>query len=338
MINILHCSPWPIGGATSYTVHLASVFAKTGVPHRIIRLAKKTERKSREMGSYGVSYVNTSVEDAAKLDGKFLLASAPTDEDMGLACAKLVERSRGAYVFHDPNEFGMYPHWDARKRWGSRCRASVICIREQGRVHIPEGIFIPHPYVRTFTKKTHNDAKTKTAVSVARVSGVKKAHWIIEANQTLPEAARVDLRGEVNRMWWKFTIEKKFPGIQLPENAGFPRVMGAAAEICKPYQLMVDLTIFKEDGGGTQYAMLEAIDAGAVPVMTKEWCSYPGKASDLVIQITDTDGLKRLLKSSRKGVLMGDIDGLRQSNYEYLDSVHSPKAVSRAYVSALDLS
>lgn len=246
MINILHMSPWPLGGATSYVVNLAKTFERAKVPYRIARLANKTERTKRPLGSYGVSYQNVAFADAVKGKGTWLLASAPTDPERAAQAVELLG-TKGFYTFHDPNEFRIYPHWNLCDR------KNVICIRETGLASMPDGVFIPHPYVRVLSNRF--EYRTSHAVSIARTSAVKNSDWILEANTRLPPRLRVELRGELNRMWWKFNVESKHPEWKKPENTGFVREHGVAAMICSQYNYMVDLTIFGNDGGGTQYSL-----------------------------------------------------------------------------------
>jgi hypothetical protein len=333
MINILNLSPWPLGGATSFVVNLAKTFEAAGVEYRVVRPAMRTEKNKRQMGEYGVFYQNMAWPDVNRLDGVPLLAAAPTDETFAVLASRYVLLNDGKFVFHDPNEFSLYPHW---KFAGTK--ENTICIRETGLAHMPKGEFIPHPYVRV-CKDAPLKKRPRHAVSVARISAVKKSDWIIGVNQTLPEKLRVEMVGEVNRFWWKFNVQKRFPGLEPPTNAGFARRHGEAARICMPFNYMVDLTVFKDDGGGSQYALLEAMDAGAVPVMTKEWCRWPGPARDFGFQVSDESHLKKFLIMSAggKGELSAKTQAFRQANYTYLDRVHNPISVAAAYTKALGI-
>lgn len=324
MINILHMSPWALGGSTSYVVNLAYTLQRAKVPHRIVRIAKNTEKSKRQIGKYGVFYQNVSFEAALKGGGKWLLASSPVKPEPAAQAVELIEKSGGAYVFHDPNEFKLYPHWQLAKR------NRVICIRQTGLDSMPEGVFIPHPYARLATDDMA--ARTEHAISLARISAVKKSDWIIEANQALPDGLKVRLVGEVNRFWWKFNVEPKHPDWKFPYTAGFPREHGAAVELCKPYEYMVDLTVFKNDGGGTQYSLLEAMDAGAVPVMTHDWLKYPGPARTFGWGVEDTETLQHFLRqaASDKSIAT-QTKKYRAHNYAFLTEVHKPETIAAAY-------
>lgn len=330
MINILHLTPWPLGGATSYVVNLAKTLEVAGIAHRVVRLAKKTEKNKREIGKYGVRYQNVSFEDACKGNGVWLLASSPTDEEIAKQALQLVGASGGACVFHDPHEFGMYPHW-GMCNMGSDVR--VVCIRVTGLGSMPHGQFIPHPYVRVLE---NSDAKrTKHAISIARISAVKNSLILLEANEQLPPDRRIDLVGAVNRFWWKFSVQPKWPDWPMPSSAGFDRQHGTAARACMGYNYMIDLSIFRHgDGGGTQYSLLEAMDAGTVPVMSTEWVSHPGIARDLGFAVNGkTELVARMLAKGKDNDKA--IKAYREHNYEYIDRVHDPKKIGKAYAKFL---
>lgn len=326
MLNILNLSPWPLGGSTSYVVNLSKTLTISGVPNRIVRLSKNTEKRKRQLGSYGVWYQNVSYESAIKGKGVWLLAGAPTDETLSAQALDLVDRSKGACVFHDPNEFKLYPHWHLADR------NRVICIRETGLDSMPAGTFIPHPYVRV---AANEQKATRTgAVSIARISAVKNSLWILEANEKLPADKRVVLAGALNRFWWNFTVKPKHPDWLMPEGSGFVREADAAVKACAGYQYMIDLTIFPNDGGGTQYSFLEAMDAGAVPVMTSNWCSYKGVASQLGFQVDDKEGLLNFLLDDSPATRKAT-EALRLRNYAYLDTAHEPARIAKRYVDFL---
>lgn len=330
MINILHLSPWPIGGSTTFIVNLAKTFEAAGVPYRIGRLAARTEKKKREIGSFGVFYQNVSFEDAQKVRGVWLLASAPTNKEKAEQAVVLVHKSNGAFVFHDPNELGMYPHWELADR------SRVVCIRETGLTTMPGGLFVPHPYVRVMGAAAGLPSPRKHAVSIARTSAVKNSHWILEANETLPAKLKVELFGEVNRFWWNFNVKPKHPEWAMPKAAGFPRLYGEAVRICAGFNYMVDMTIFKNDGGGTQYSLLEAMDAGTVPIMSSAWCAYPGIAKTLGFPVHNAAHLRDfLVELTKYPALRQQTEKFRQQNYNVLGSVHDPKRVAAAYTKHL---
>lgn len=316
MITLLYQSPWPIGGSTSYTVHLARVL---GAACRVVRIGNRTEPFKRKL--HGVPYQNVSFATLCDIKGPILLTASNPKQDEE-QWATLGKMKNVWATFHDPNEFGIYPHWlhFSHKR--------VINIRHTGADHIPHGRFIPHPYARY----TGNDkARIKVhAVSLARTSSVKHSDWILDANRLLPVTKRVELYGSVNRLWMFSHLKKKYP--EFKPRSDYPREFGAGVRLCAPARYMVDLTIFKGDGGGTQYTLLEAMDAGAIPVMTRDWCSYAGPAATLGPCVGNAAELVTLLRAKPN---MHREALQRKSNYHYLDTIHNPETIRQQYLEAL---
>jgi hypothetical protein len=317
MINILYQSPWRVGGSTAYTVHLYNILH----PHaRIIRIGKRTEAKPRPMAGYGVDY---QIIDEAELHNRMkneavLLAAADPKFDVYLD---------GMWrVFHDPNEFKIYQHWkdsDGEK---------VICIRETGLRYFPKGRFIPHPYVRRYENR-HPGLHPHLACSVARVSSVKNAHWIMAANERLPLERCVILYGEPNRQWfWSSSLVEKYPSLNDTLRGPFEKYFHADAELCRCAKYSVDLTIFKGDGGGTQYSFLAAMDAGSVPVISADWASYPGPAAMFGLTIKNEDDLYEFLSHDEDE---RDRRKFVEQNWRFLDKVHNPTKIAAEYLKLL---
>jgi hypothetical protein len=97
---------------------------------------------------------------------------------------------------------------------------------------------------------------------------------------------------------------------------------------------MFDMSIFNGDGGGTQYSTLEAMDGGAVPVITKEWASYPGPAKDFSIVV---DGSEHLIHYFAHRFSYDLLTGMRATNSRFLDTVHHPLNVGQQYKDILGL-
>jgi len=307
LIFLFYNSPWSVGGSTTFTVHLKKVL---GNDARIIKLGKRTESHKRPLGDYGVKYHIMSAEDIKRLDGPILLTASHPKIDCYLP---------GMYcVFHDPNEFRIYPHWK------SADKTRVICIRKTGLTYFPKATFIPHPYVRSFENIDH--VRKHHAVSTARFSAVKNSDMILEANTQLPTSKQVKCLGEPNRMWIHYTILKRFPDFKT--HTSFPKVFNQGAVECSRAHWNVDLSIFKGDGGGTQYTLLEAMDAGCVPIMHEEWTNWDGPAIDFGPSVANVKGLATVLKAAPSKSQI-------ERNWEYLEDFHDPKTIAEQYIQVM---
>lgn len=326
MITILYQSAWPIGGGTTYTAHLVHALRHTGVLHRVLRLGKRTEQRERPVGEYGFGYTLTSLEDliwTLRVEDTVMLMTMGDPKMDENVWATLGKHSNFWCVFHDPNEFKQFSYWNyfAHDR--------VITIRAHNLKHMPRAVYIPHPYVRALSRVPALDTRA-LACSVARTMSSKNADWILEANEALPAARRVKLYGAWDRMWFHYTISKRYP--HLEPHKGYARKWGEAARLCSGYQLMVDMTVFKNDGGDTQYSLLEAMDGGAVPVMSRDWCAHPGPARTLGPAVANAAGLTTLL---RKPPAPDALRAWQQSNFLRLSRVHAPAIIAPQYRQAL---
>jgi len=322
MISILYQSAWPIGGGTTYTAHLVHALRLANVPHRVLRLGKRTEQRERPVGEYGFGYTLTSLDDllwTLRVEDTVMLMTMGDPKMDENVWAALGKHSNFWCVFHDPNEFKQFSYWTHFSR------DRVITIRKYNLKHMPHAVYIPHPYVRAAVSVPLLDRR-KLACSVARTMSSKNADWILEANEHLPTARRVTLYGAWDRLWWFAKIKKLYPHIE--PHRGYARKWGEAARLCSGYKLMVDMTIFKNDGGDTQYSLLEAMDGGAVPVMSRDWCAHPGPARTLGPSVADAAALAALL---RKPPTLERLHAWQRSNFTRLQRVHAAQAVAPQY-------
>jgi hypothetical protein len=315
MINIVYQSPWRVGGSTAYVVHLYNILR----PHaRIIRVGARYEKNARPLGDYNVPYHIIDQNELRRLTKTepVLLAAAHPKDDVYLP---------GMWaVFHDPNEFELYRHWD---RVDPR---RIICIRETGLRHFGKATFIPHPYVRRY-ENVHPPLHPELAVSVARVSSIKNSHWIMAANERLPPHKRVKMYGEPNRLWFhRAKLQEKYPHLEL--YGPFERYFHADAEICRRARFSIDLTVFEDDGGGSQYSFLAAMDAGSLPLISADWASYPGPAAQFGLPIEDEHDLYTFLNQHHNEAMRRT---RVEQNWRYLNKVHDPTAIAAAYLKLL---
>lgn len=264
-INLVYMSPNPFGGWVTFTSHLAKGLGRKCLLRKV---RKKTERTYRDFG-YGLSYNNIAVEDLLNLDMPTLITAVHKSEVEN--AVKLLEA--GAWiVIHDPNEFHLLDIVPDRSK--------VITIRKSVAKQIPESTLIPHPYQRSISSAALAPPakRRKRAVSVARIDFDKNTHILLGANRLLPEGKKIELHGFENRLYGKFKLMKQFPEWeQVQSTHKFDRVQHAAPELCSKATYAVDMSIIKDDGGGTQYTFLEAMDGGAVNVLNCGWIMPKGE-------------------------------------------------------------
>jgi hypothetical protein len=163
-------------------------------------------------------------------------------------------------VIHDPTEL--------KEPLVSAIRQErVIVIRESMLAHLPGATYLPHPYRRL---KFPGKQERKSAVSVSRVDFDKHTEMIIEANVNLREP--IEIYGFLNTIYAHFKLEKVDADWRRNYRGTFAADdLWAAARIALHYRYVVDMSVIKGDGGGTQYTFLEAADAGCGLILNSGW-------------------------------------------------------------------
>lgn len=272
------------GGTTSFTVHLAQAMRMAGIKVYIYRVKERKEDITRKFSEYeGIRYRNIDAATALKkVKQRPALMTAPCNSKyMPYAPTIITDLMKEGMrvVIHDPNEFEIYDHLDGKK-W--KFAHQPFCIRPSMQKFFPKAHFIPHPYVREFEIDHWTPFKDREhlAVSVARVTFVKRTEIILEANRIIrkegDEKDQVVLRGAENRLYTKFKLMKLFPEYRQGKT-GYPMTWGASARECEKGVFALDFTWFPDDGGGSQYSFMEAWDAGTVNIIHKDWMRTPGE-------------------------------------------------------------
>jgi len=283
------------GGTTTYTLHLHAGMLAAGLQPRIVRPRPRGESHSRVIGKTGVPYWNVDAGEALRLARKHpSLIVASADPKILAFAPDLVDRLLAAgtrVVLHDPTEFNNFggPPPDP------------ICVRPAGKRASGGGVFVPHPYVRVFDRwEYESDEREWTGVSVARVTFRKRTHLICEANRALRKSEQIQIRGSENRLYTRHVLGPKYGFVQ--GTTGFDVVMGEGARLCARARYHVDFTKFPDDGGGTQYTILEAWDAGAVNVVHSDWLEQKGELEHGAncIGVEGPDELVRLVRSDKR--------------------------------------
>jgi hypothetical protein len=280
-VKLLYLSRSRYGGWVTFTTHLYHGLVgkaptshnrfQESKDHEVIRMTNRTEKTYRDMGNF-VPYKNMSEEDILELEEPILITAL--DKYHREVAMKLLEK--GAHiVIHDPTELrnpefrkGIFP-------------SQVIVIRKSMLKHMPEATYIPHPYMalgvtdaldyKQWERRKHH------AVSVSRLDFDKNSHWLFEANRKLPPERQIYIRGAENRMYTKNKLLPKYPEYvqdsdrEEEDRAIYKLDFRGAVNLCRTARFMTDFSVIQGDGGGTQYTFLEAIDAGTICLLHREW-------------------------------------------------------------------
>lgn len=290
-IHLFYLTHLNFGGWATYTAHLTLALEQVlGAENvHLWKIGNKSEHWSRPFG-YSVNYRNITPEDALALVHKgepvLIVALARQRFDVGLPMLQAGAR----IVIHDCDEMK-----NELKDTLESVKKRIITIRDNTLVKSHGALYIPHPYVpqgdgSPSTRKVH-------AISTCRIDFDKHTEWLLEANDVLPEAKRIKIYGYENRAyafrkilprwtWWK------------QSKAHYPREIDYAYRLLHEATYMIDMSHIKNDGGGTQYSFLEAIDAGAVCVLNDAWFGRKGEmvAGKNCLSVRDSRELTVLLK------------------------------------------
>lgn len=321
------------GGSTTFTAHLFKAFEAAGYDPLLYRVRKRTENRTRPFGQYeGIRYLNVSHDDALEAAHSMPSIMTAAGQSKDLVHPELIQqlaRNGTRIVVHDPNEFKVYDHLQNPPPGGWK----PFCIRPTMKRFFPDAVWIPHPYQRA--DRVHFGERDRHAISVARVASVKRTAMILDANRLLPPDKRVVLYGAEHRLY-SYGLAQRYPEYeQSGKTFQFPKTFHDPVVLCSRAWFNVDLTYFPDDGGGTQYAMMEAMDAGCVNIMHQDWFRYGGEVKPGKHMIA-IDGPEQLAEVLRYGKDREDLDSIREAGYKLLHQ-HRPRRVGKLYAKEMGL-
>lgn len=249
------------GGWVTFTAHLALALADQGIKAPILKAGKPG--KAREF-SHGLNFQSTDPS-VLQYQAKDCLITALDKHNLPLAEQMLM--GGAALVLHDPNEF----HPTIFKILVARGN-SVITIRKTVQraleKHGIKSTVIPHPFKKLFHDQVE---RSSHACSYSRVDFDKHTEIIIEANKSLGFREAVKIYGAMNRMYEYVKLRGIDPDWQRNYYGTFPLDETAAERIAAKNKFTIDLSVIKNDGGGTQYTFLEAWAQGSHLIVSRKW-------------------------------------------------------------------
>jgi hypothetical protein len=103
----------------------------------------------------------------------------------------------------------------------------------------------------------------------------KHPDMLCQANLTLRAKQRIRFLGKETTHFLRMHLMEKYPKIYKPA-LGFYGSKEAVL-LAEQYQINVDLSDYKGEGGGTQYSFLEAMDAGCINIAHANWLAAKGE-------------------------------------------------------------
>lgn len=265
-ISLVYLAKPIYGGWVTFTVHLANKYK-----YRLYKVGKRTEKKVRSFG-YGVDYQNVCLEDLLKLPNLLITA---VDKHYWEILPHLPQDTK--IVIHDPTELKTSHKNPNPLVQGDMClqKFKVFTIRETVQKYLLDNFYITsefklHPFDRY---PCELEGCQFHAVTISRVDFDKNTDIILKSNQLIQNSKkRVHIFGAENRLY----VHHKLKPLNFDEywKGKFPKNLSPTYEnhsILKDAKYMIDMSIIKGDGGGTQYTFLEAIHHDTLLILHNDW-------------------------------------------------------------------
>lgn len=259
-VSLVYMAKPIYGGWVTFTSHLCLKYDCD-----LYKIGKRTEKKTRNYG-YGVKYQNLDINELIKKDNLFITA---IDKHYYQYIDKFPNGTK--IVIHDPTELKgkqnpLVPHLH---------RFNIIVIRETMKQHLLDqyGIqscFLPHPFYEYPSISDHNEFY---ALSISRIDFDKHTDLILQANQNIPDVSKqIQIFGAENRLY----VHHKLKQLDFEKfwKGKYPKTLPLSYEnkdLLTNCKFVVDMSIIKGDGGGTQYTFLEAIYHNCALILHEDW-------------------------------------------------------------------
>ena len=260
MVNLVYMAKPIYGGWVTFTAHLCLKYNCD-----LFKIGKRTEKKKREYG-YGVQYRNVNIDELITKDNLFITA---VDKHYYEYLDKFPNGTK--IVIHDPTEL----KGKGNPLVANLHRFNVIVIRETMKQHLQDNyqkqsLFIPHPF---YEYPKISDSHSYYALSISRIDFDKHTEFILQANQHISDKMKqIQIFGAENRLY----VHHKLKGMDFEKywKGKYPKTLPMSYEnkdILNNCKFVIDMSIIKGDGGGTQYTFLEAIYHDCALILHEEW-------------------------------------------------------------------
>ncbi|MGI0022225.1 MAG: hypothetical protein ACRD9Q_05105 [Nitrososphaeraceae archaeon] len=264
--QLLYLHRYLYGGATTFTAHLMHMLSKLRRNNIVLRVCKTSEMKLRDFG-YGLNYMNISENLLSNIHQPVIVIFK--DKFLPIL-SSLNRKTEGSFptvmVIHDYRDISdrvlpfiiNYKLITMRKSVQNFLKVKYELNSE----------FMYHPfyaYPVNIKKSRHR------AVSISRISFEKNIDIILATNKMLDDDLSVMIYGCPSRIYVhkilgsaKAEFNKHYVGM-------FQKSFSALTDILSQAKFVVDLSILKHDGGGTQYTFLEAIHNKCALILHRKW-------------------------------------------------------------------
>lgn len=257
------------GGVTTFTAHLFYTLGLVGKRNNTVLLhpSHKNESILRDFG-YGLSYRNISKESFASIKYPFLTV---VKDDYYDTLVKLNETRKRVdntvLVIHDPRDISDRMIQVIRNY-------KIVTIRKTVQNFLIQkydlsSLFFYHPFY-PYPIIISKNPRTG-AVSISRIGFGKNIDIILKANRSLNPQQSIKLYGCPTPIYVYRYLGGKNGEFGKYYYGKFERSFRSLSQIISGAKFVVDLSVVKHDGGGTQYTFLEAIHNGCALILHRRW-------------------------------------------------------------------
>lgn len=258
--NLVYMARPIYGGWVTFTSHLSLKYNCD-----LYKVAKRTEKNKRNYG-YGVQYQNVKIDELIKKDNLVITA---VDKNYWEYLDKFPKNTK--IIIHDPTEL----KGKENKLVQLLDNFEIITIRETVRDFIKEkynkeSTFLPHPF---YEYGKSNEVSDYYSTSISRIDFDKHTDIILKANELIKDdEKKIYIFGAENRLY----VHHKLKNLNFEKywKGKYPKELPMKYEnkdLLNNCAFVVDMSIIKGDGGGTQYTFLEAIYHDCALILHKEW-------------------------------------------------------------------
>lgn len=284
-MNLIYMAKPIYGGWVTFTAHLSLKY-----DCGLYKIGKRNESNQRNYG-YGVKYKNQKIDEIIKKDNLVITA---------------VDKHYWEYLHLFPKDTIIIIH-DPTELKGKNNKLvelldnfKVITIRETVKDFLlekynKESTFLSHPF---YEYNKNLDKGEYNCVSISRIDFDKNTKIILDANKLInDDNDKIYLFGAENRLY----VHHKLKDMNFEKywKGKYPKELPLKYEgkdLLNDCSYVVDMSVIKGDGGGTQYTFLEAIYHDCVLILHKEWTEKGDTFKHLhncyVVGFTDNPGLE----------------------------------------------
>ena len=255
------------GGWVTFTAHLCLKYNCN-----LYKIGKKSEKSKRKFG-YEINYKNLRIDDILNLPNLVITAL-----DKHYWKYLYLFPKNTLLIIHDPTEL----KGKENPLPNLLNNFKIITIRETVQNLLLNNYnihsdFNLHPFFNYPKIKKNNDDENHNfyALSISRIDFDKNTDIILKSNNLIKEEEKkIHIFGAENRLY----VHHKLKNLDFEKywKGKFPKTLPIQYEnkdLLNNCKFIIDMSIIKGDGGGTQYTFLEAIYHDCVLILHNDWIS-----------------------------------------------------------------